>query len=192
SSYWRKGCKVDGILVWFGHDHLPDAKFIPRDISEMFDFIKTWFDGNARDIQKYQLVVEKINAFEPEFEKLSNDQLQEKTNELRERVQTEYEAKRTAAEPEWAELTDQKRREEDRKIYDPILDSALPEAFALVREASKRTIGLRHYDVQMVGGMVLHDGRIAEMRTGEGKTLVATCPIFLNALLGKGSHLVTA
>ena len=68
----------------------------------------------------------------------------------------------------------------------------MPEAFALVREASKRTLGMRHYDVQLIGGMVLHDGRIAEMRTGEGKTLVATGPLYLNALLGKGAHLVTA
>src|SRR4051794_7416197 len=158
----------------------------------MLGFIKNLFDGNARDIQKYNLVVTKINALEPEYEKLSNAQLRDKTDELRERVQTEYKAKLAIAEPEWADLIDIKRREENRKIFDPILDAALPEAFALVREASKRTIGLRHYNVQMVGGMVLHDGRIAEMRTGEGKTLVATAPIFLNALLGKGAHLVTA
>ena len=89
-------------------------------------------------------------------------------------------------------FTDQQKREADRKIYDPILDDALPEAFALVRESSKRSLGMRHYDVQLIGGMALHDGRIGEMRTGEGKTLVATCPIFLNALLGKGAHLVTS
>jgi len=155
-------------------------------------FIKNLFDSNARDIQKYQAVVTKINAYEPEYEKLTDAQLREKTAELRERVQSQYREKRAIAEPLWEGLIDQRRREEDRKVFDPILDEALPEAFALVREASKRTIGLRHYDVQMIGGMVLHDGRIAEMRTGEGKTLVATCPIFLNALLGKGSHLVTA
>ena len=158
----------------------------------MLGFIKKFFDANARDIQKYQLVADKILAREKEYEKLSDEQLREKTKELRARVQTEYAVKLAAAEPEWVDLLDIKRREENRKIFDPILDSALPEAFALVREAAKRTIGLRHYDVQMVGGMVLHDGRIAEMRTGEGKTLVATCPIFLNALLGKGAHLVTA
>ncbi len=155
-------------------------------------FIKNMFDSNARDVQKYQLVVSRINVLEPEYGQLSNAQLSEKTQELRERVQLSYSDKRSAAEVEWVGLTDQKRREEDRKVYDPILDEALPEAFALVREASKRTIGLRHYDVQMIGAMVLQDGRIAEMRTGEGKTLVATCPIFLNALLGKGAHLVTA
>ena len=156
-------------------------------------FIKNLFDSNARDIAKYQAVVARINAYEPEFERLSDEQLRAKTDELRQRVQSEYKEKRAAAEAEWENLTsDQQRREADRRIYDPILDSVLPEAFALVREASKRTIGLRHYDVQMIGGMVLHDGRIAEMRTGEGKTLVATCPLYLNALLGKGAHLVTA
>ena len=80
------------------------------------------------------------------------------------------------------------RRETEKEV----LGELLPEAFAMVREAGVRTIGLRHYDVQMIGSMVLQDGRIAEMRTGEGKTLVATCPLFLNALLGKGAHLVTS
>ena len=156
------------------------------------NFLSKLFDSNARDIAKYQTVAVKINALEPQFQKLTDAQLSEKTLELRERVQSEYKTKRAAAEAAWESLTDQKRREEDRKIYDPILDSVMPEAFALIREASKRTIGLRHYDVQLIGGMVLHDGRIAEMRTGEGKTLVATLPLFLNALLGKGAHLVTA
>src|SRR5579862_404296 len=155
-------------------------------------FLSKLFDSNARDIARYQTVVVKINAFEPQFAKLSDAQLKEKADALRERAQSEYRQKFEEAEPGWVGLTDQKRREEDRKIYDPILDTLLPEAFALVREASKRTLGMRHYDVQMIGGIVLHDGRIAEMRTGEGKTLVATCPLFLNALLGKGAHLVTA
>jgi preprotein translocase subunit SecA len=155
-------------------------------------FLSKLFDSNARDIEKYRIVVTKINALEPQLEKLTDDQLRAKTDDLRERVQKEYRTKRAEAESGWTMLTDQKRREEERKIYDPILDSVLPEAFALVREASKRTLGMRHYDVQMIGGMVLHDGRIAEMRTGEGKTLVATLPLYLNALLGKGVHLVTA
>ena len=158
----------------------------------MLGFLKSLFDGNARDIQKYKLVADRIALLEPEYEKLSDAQLRDKTNELRERVQTEYKSQRAALEATWVDLIDIRRREENRKVFDPILDAALPEAFALVREAAKRTIGLRHYDVQMMGSMVLHDGRIAEMRTGEGKTLVATCPIFLNALLGKGAHLVTA
>jgi preprotein translocase subunit SecA len=156
------------------------------------NFLSKLFDSNARDIAKYQVVAVKINALEPQFQKLTDEQLREKTQELRERVQKEYKTKRAAVEASWESLTDQKRREEDRKIYDPILDSVLPEAFALVRESSVRTLGMRHYDVQLIGGMVLHDGRIAEMRTGEGKTLVATLPLLLNALLGKGAHLVTA
>ena len=155
-------------------------------------FLTKLFDANARDIEKYRLVAAKITALEPQIEKLSDDGLRDKTNELRNRVQSAYQTQYEAAEPGWTMLTDPQKREEDRKIFDPILDEALPEAFALVREAAKRTIGLRHYDVQMIGGMALHDGRIAEMRTGEGKTLVATAPLFLNALLGKGVHLVTA
>ena len=155
-------------------------------------FLSKFFDANARDITKYQLVVAKINALEPQMKKLTDAQIPEKTAELRKRVQEEYKKKRDEAEPSWATLTDQQRREADRRIYDPILDNVLPEAFALVREATMRTLGLRHYDVQLIGGMVLHDGRIAEMRTGEGKTLVATAPLYLNALLGKGAHLVTA
>ena len=155
-------------------------------------FFSRFFDTNARDIAKCQAIVTKVNAFEPQFAKFSTAQLREKTEELKERVQSEYTSKRAAVEPTWAGMSNAQKRDSDRKIYDPILDGVLPEAFALVREASKRTIGLRHYDVQMIGGMVLHDGRIAEMRTGEGKTLVATCPLYLNALLGKGVHLVTA
>ncbi|MCX6380995.1 MAG: preprotein translocase subunit SecA, partial [Armatimonadetes bacterium] len=155
-------------------------------------FLARFFDNSTREIEKYRKVVTQINAFEPTIEKLTNEQLSEKTRSLRERVQSAYSTQRAAVEASWATLTDPQRRDEDRKIYDPILDSVLPEAFALVREASRRTIGLRHYDVQIIGGMVLHDGRIAEMRTGEGKTLVATCPLFLNALLGKGVHLVTS
>ncbi len=119
-------------------------------------------DPHKREIEKLSATVEQINQLEPEFEKLSDEALQAKTDEFRQRL----------AEGE-------------------TLDDLLPEAFAAVREASKRTIGLRHYDVQLVGGIVLHQGKIAEMRTGEGKTLVATLPLYLNALTGKGVHLVT-
>ena len=87
----------------------------------------------------------------------------------------------------WHELA----RDDKRAVCDLALDPLLPEAFAVVREAAKRTIKMRPFDVQLIGGMVLHDGRIAEMRTGEGKTLTATLPIYLNALTGKGVHLVT-
>ena len=119
-------------------------------------------DPHKREIEKLTLLVEEINRFETEFESLSNDALNHKTEEFKERLGN-----------------------------DESLDDLLPEAFAVVREASKRTLGLRHYDIQMIGGMTLHAGKIAEMRTGEGKTLVATLPLYLNALTGKGVHLVT-
>ena len=117
---------------------------------------------NQRLLKQYSHVVERINAFEPALEKLSDSQLREKTNELKK-----------------------------RHAEGAALDELLPEAFAVVREASKRTLRMRHFDVQMLGGMVLHNGKIAEMKTGEGKTLVATLPAYLNALTGKGVHIVT-
>ena len=117
---------------------------------------------NDRKIRRLRPTVEKINALEPEFEALSDDALKAKTAEFRERI------------------------EKGEK-----LDNLLPEAFAAVREAAKRALGLRPYDVQMLGGIVLHEGSIAEMKTGEGKTLVATLPVYLNALPGKGVHVVT-
>ena len=119
-------------------------------------------DPNKKEILKLSEIIKEINDFEPSFESLSNEALLAKTEEFRLRLQ-EGES----------------------------LDDLLPEAFSAVREASKRTIGLRHYDVQMIGGIVLHQGKIAEMRTGEGKTLVATLPMYLNALTRKGVHLVT-
>jgi preprotein translocase, SecA subunit len=120
------------------------------------------FDDNAREIRKYQKRVEVINSFEPAIQALDDDGLRGKTAEFKERLE----------------------RGES-------LNALLPEAFAVVREAGRRVINQRHYDVQLIGGMVLHDGRIAEMRTGEGKTLVATLPSYLNALTGKGVHVVT-
>ncbi|HEY3298225.1 MAG TPA: preprotein translocase subunit SecA, partial [Armatimonadota bacterium] len=128
----------------------------------MMGFIATLFSGNEREIAKMRKVVDKINSYEPEYEKLSDTDLKGKTQEFR-----------------------------DRLAKGETLDGLLPEAFAAVREAAKRTVGMRHFDVQMIGGMVLHQGRIAEMRTGEGKTLVATLPLYLNALEGKGAHLIT-
>ena len=119
-------------------------------------------DPNAREIEQLQPIVEQINALEPRFEALSDEKFRGKTTELVGRLQ--------AGES---------------------LDDLIVEAFAAVREASKRTTGLRHFDVQLMGGMVLHEGKVAKMRTGEGKTLVATLPLYLNALEGKGCHLVT-
>jgi preprotein translocase subunit SecA len=117
---------------------------------------------NERVLRQLSRTVSRINALEPEFEKLDDDALRGKTEAFKQRI----------AEGE-------------------SLEKLLPEAFAVVREAAKRTLGMRQYDVQMIGGMVLHEGKIAEMRTGEGKTLVATLPVYLNALAGKGVHVVT-
>ena len=123
---------------------------------------KIFGDPNAKELKNIQPLVEKINALEPEMEKLSSANLQAKTQEFKLRLQK-----------------------------GETLDQLLPEAFTVVREAAKRVTGMRHYDVQMIGGVVLHRGKIAEMRTGEGKTLVATLPVYLNALTGKGVHVVT-
>jgi preprotein translocase subunit SecA len=118
--------------------------------------------ANDRSLKAYQRRVPQINALEPAMEALSDEALRTKTAEFRERL-----------------------------AGGAALDEILPDAFAVVREASKRTLGQRHFDVQLVGGMVLHDGKISEMKTGEGKTLVATLPVYLNALAGKGVHIVT-
>lgn len=129
----------------------------------MLGLVKKIFgDANEREIKKMMRTVDEINGLEPQMQALSDEQLRAKTDEYKER----YEKGET-------------------------LDDLLPEAFATVREAAKRTLNMRHFDVQLIGGMVLHEGRIAEMKTGEGKTLVATLPLYLNALSGKGVHLVT-
>ena len=125
-------------------------------------FTKVVGDSNQREMTRLQKVVERISELEPLFESLSDDQLRCKTDEFRHRL----------ADGE-------------------TLEDILVEVFATVREAARRTIGLRHYDVQLIGGIVLHQGKIAEMKTGEGKTLVATLPLYLNALAAEGAHLVT-
>lgn len=117
---------------------------------------------NARELKCLEPIVEQINALEPSMEKLSDEELSNKTGEFKEQL-----------------------------CQGKTLDDILPEAFAVVREASKRKLGQRHYDVQLIGGIALHQGKIAEMKTGEGKTLTATLPLYLNALAGRGSHLVT-
>lgn len=123
---------------------------------------KIFGSRNDRLLKQYRGVVARINALEPQFEKLSDEQLRGKTQEFRDRV-----------------------------VKGETLDALLPEAFAVVREGSKRVMKMRHFDVQMVGGIALHQGKIAEMRTGEGKTLTATLPVYLNALSGQGVHVVT-
>jgi preprotein translocase subunit SecA len=128
----------------------------------MANIFKKLFSSDDRELKRLSNYVEKINSLESEIEKLSNDELKNKTDEFLKRIEN-----------------------------GESLEDILYEAFAVVRETSKRTIGLRHFDVQLMGGVVLHEGKIAEMKTGEGKTLVATLPIYLNSLLGRGVHLVT-
>ena len=141
-------------------------------------FVKTFGgDPNKREIEKTTDFVAQINTLEPEFETLSDEALRAKTDEFRLRLTTEVDS-----------IEDEKER---REIEKAVLDEILPEAYAAVREAAKRTIGQRPYDVQLIGGIVLHQGKIAEKRTGEGKTLVATLPLYLNTLTGRGVHLVT-
>ena len=126
-------------------------------------------DPNARKLKRYQPIVSDINLLEEEIAPLSDEELRGKTSAFQKRLAN-------------AGSLDNQR---------PILDEILPEAFAVVREAGKRVLGMRHFDVQLIGGMVLHEGQIAEMKTGEGKTLVATLPSYLNALTGRGVHVVT-
>ena len=123
---------------------------------------KIFGSSNDRKVSKYRSRVAEINALEPELAALSDEALRARTQMFRD----EFKAGKS-------------------------LDDLLVPAFATVREAAKRTLGQRHFDVQLIGGMVLHEGRIAEMKTGEGKTLVATLPVYLNALAGKGVHVVT-
>ena len=123
---------------------------------------KLFGTNNARQIKRMQPIVEKINALEKDIQVLSDDELGAKTAYFKEKID-----------------------------QGATLDMILPEAFAVVREAGKRKLGQRHFDVQLIGGITLHEGKISEMKTGEGKTLTATLPLYLNALSGKGSHLVT-
>lgn len=129
----------------------------------MIDFLRKLFDTSDRDVKAINPIVEDINAIEPKVQELTDEELRNTTSVLKQRL-----------------------------AQGETLDKVLPEAFAVVREASRRTLGMRQFDVQVVGGIVLNQGKIAEMKTGEGKTLVAVAPLYLNALTGKGSHLVTA
>jgi preprotein translocase subunit SecA len=144
---------------------------------------------NEREVKRLQPRVEAINALEPEIQKLSDDQLRAKTEEFRARVQERLSS--IVDEPD-ADPDRQKEIEAERsEVLKAVLDELLDEAFAVVREAGRRVLNMRHFDVQLIGGMVLHEGKIAEMKTGEGKTLVATLPVYLNALSGRGVHVVT-
>jgi preprotein translocase subunit SecA len=138
---------------------------------------KVFGSSNQRYLKTILPVIDRVNELEPAVKRLSDEELRARTSEFKERVARAVE---NASDPQ-----DRKRRER------AALDELLPEAFATVREASVRSTGMRHFDVQLIGGLVLHEGKIAEMRTGEGKTLVATLPSYLNALTGRGVHVIT-
>ena len=138
---------------------------------------KVFGTSNERTVKRMLPTVKAINALEPAMQQLSDEQMRAKTDEFRARIA--------------AHIADIKDPEERYEAEQVVLEQILPEAFALVREAGRRVINMRHFDVQLIGGMVLHQGNIAEMKTGEGKTLVATLPCYLNALAGHGVHVVT-
>ncbi len=146
---------------------------------------KIFGSANERLLKRLWPDVAEINALEPEMERLSDDELRERTVKFREHVD------RSMADAELSGATPEEQKKALRAAIDKCLEEILIEAFAVVREASRRTTGMRHFDVQLIGGMVLHRGMIAEMRTGEGKTLAATLPAYLNAISGRGVHVVT-
>jgi preprotein translocase subunit SecA len=184
----------------------------------MFKFLSGLVDSNEKELKRLQPYVDRTNELEPEFQKLTDDELKAKTQEFKDRVaqaisgiQPKLDEARRELEEARQHMTgawDIEKDEADRqyrqvqerikqiekeryKLEGEALEQMLPEAFAAVREAAHRTIGQRHYDVQLLGGVTLHQGKIAEMKTGEGKTLVATLPLYLNSLAGRGAHLVT-
>ncbi|MEP6644571.1 MAG: preprotein translocase subunit SecA [Acidobacteriaceae bacterium] len=159
---------------------------------------KVFGTKNERELKRLMPNVALINALEPEIQKLSDDELRAKTDEFRRRV-SERLSQMGQAQPEVVSPDEdapdfdrvKELEKEKARSINVVLDEILVEAFAVVREASRRVLNMRHFDVQLIGGMVLHSGKIAEMKTGEGKTLVATLPVYLNALSGRGVHVIT-
>jgi preprotein translocase subunit SecA len=162
---------------------------------------KVFGTQNERDLKRIAPLVAQVSALEPEMQRLSDEQLRAKTDEFRARVKDrlqEAEAEISRLSEEIQSAPDDQRRGEMEglnkrrfEVRNQALEEILPEAFAVVREAGRRVLNMRHFDVQLIGGIVLHQGRISEMKTGEGKTLVATLPVYLNALSGDGVHVVT-
>ena len=152
-------------------------------------FAKVFGTKNEREIKRLMPRVAEISALEPAMQKLSDEELRAKTDEFRRRVQERLSAIPDEPDADFDRLKE--LDEERKKLTGEVLDEILVEAFAVVREAGRRVLDMRHFDVQLIGGMVLHRGKIAEMKTGEGKTLVATLPVYLNALSGRGVHVVT-
>src|SRR5690606_5292021 len=169
-------------LAWSRPREPNGSKFSNEEKMAVNRFADKWVKkifGSSSDtfLKKSKPIVAHINSLEPAMEKLSDDELKAQTVKFKERIAAALDG-----------IDDKDAR---RKAEQAILHELLPEAFATMREASKRVTGMRHFDVQMVGGLALHQGRIAEMRTGEGKTLVATLPSYLNGLTGRGVHVVT-
>ena len=150
---------------------------------------KVFGTKNEREIKRLMPRVQAINALELEIQKLSDDELRARTDTFRKQIQD-----RVAQIPDEPDAEHERRKQlgdERLKAINEVLDDILEEAFAIVREAGRRVLNMRHFDVQLIGGMALHQGKIAEMATGEGKTLVATLPVYFNALSGRGVHVVT-
>jgi len=150
---------------------------------------KVFGTKNEREIKRLMPRVLAINALEPEIQKLSDEQLRAKTEEFRKEIQDRL--SRIQDEPDADPDRLKQLGDERRQATNEVLNEILEEAFAVVREAGRRVLNMRHFDVQLIGGMVLHQGTISEMKTGEGKTLVATLPVYLNALTGRGVHVIT-
>ena len=153
-------------------------------------FAKIFGTKNEREIKRMRPLVERINALEPEMQRLTDSELRAKTDEFRKRINERLGQVQEEPEAEDENRSSRGPTARDRALKE-VLDEILPEAFAMVREAGRRTLNMRHFDVQLIGGIVLHEGKIAEMKTGEGKTLAATLPVYLNALPGNGVHVVT-
>ncbi|MGA9759236.1 MAG: preprotein translocase subunit SecA, partial [Candidatus Sulfotelmatobacter sp.] len=160
---------------------------------------KVFGTKNERVIKSMMPRVAAINALEPQIQKLTDAELRGKTDEFRQRIQDRLSRFTTTAptDPQAeadAEEDPDRQKQVEKEQYEAlqeVLDDILVEAFAVVREAGRRVLNMRHFDVQLIGGMVQHKGMISEMKTGEGKTLVATLPVYLNALSGRGVHVVT-
>src|SRR4051794_25588753 len=160
-------------------------------------FFSRFVDSNDREVRRLQPLIDEINALEPEFERLSDDEIRAQFSDIRDEIRTvaveeePSEEERTHPDLERRRELAKDRRTRQNERVQKALDDALPEVFAMGREAMKRTLGMRHFDVQMMGGAVLHQGKIAEMRTGEGKTFVPTLAAVLNSMTGRGVHVVT-
>ncbi|MGB8645715.1 MAG: preprotein translocase subunit SecA [Anaerolineae bacterium] len=168
-------------------------------------FYKVTGDPNNKELKRLQPIVDEINELEPEYQKLSDEALKNKTAEFRSEFTQAVAEERRGLEEKKAQLANEAEEDYRRQLEQDVkarekallkleqdtLNDLLPDAFAAVREAARRSIGQRHFDVQLIAGIVLHEGKIAEMKTGEGKTLVATLPLYLNAIAGRGAHLVT-